>query len=191
MSITPKWAETYSPSEATRASWIPLDMSTITNYPSSGRGKMAQLNYIVGYDGGVPGVSASNPMYVSVTNPVTLSGVISADLIEIENVNIHSTVSSIPIQPSLVQYKSQTITAINSAVIVFTPVVNNLEVYNNDPTLTIYMNYGSTTFGVLTSQGLPLQGLSYYSIDRDVSTITLGNPNISSVDVRVFGHYRS
>jgi hypothetical protein len=48
MSITPKWSDSYSPAEASRGCWIPLDMSTESAYPSSGRGRYAQIVYMAG-----------------------------------------------------------------------------------------------------------------------------------------------
>jgi len=48
MSINPIWNLEHSVSEAERGKFIPLDMSTTTAYPSSGRGKFAILVYDVG-----------------------------------------------------------------------------------------------------------------------------------------------
>lgn len=61
MSIQPQWGHGFAVAEATRGSWTPLDMSTITDYPSSGRGKFAQLVYQVGSE---TGSTSASPMYI-------------------------------------------------------------------------------------------------------------------------------
>ena len=48
MSINPLWGQEYAIAEGERGKFVPLDMSTISSYPSSGRGKFALLVYDVG-----------------------------------------------------------------------------------------------------------------------------------------------
>ena len=73
MSIKPQWAQGFGPSEATRGSWTPLDMSTITEYPSSGRGKFAMLTYQVGSETTSPSAASfidtaiANTTYIAST----------------------------------------------------------------------------------------------------------------------------
>lgn len=188
MSITPNWGQSFSPAAATRGSWTPLNMSTITAYPSSGEGKYAQLNYIVGMDSGSPGASSTNPTYVNVVNPVTLNGVISADLIEIENINVSSTVSAIPMLTNITTYELITLTSNSSSVITFSPKITLLEVFNDSDSNRAYLSFNTTTFANLTSQGLPILPSSYYSIEREVTQATIGST--ASTSVRIIGHRR-
>jgi len=188
MSITPKWADSYSPAEATRSSWVPLDMTTTTQYPSAGRGKMAQLNYIVGMDSSTPGASSSNPTYVNVVNPITLNGVISADLIEVDNLWFTTPVSASVLLPNSSVIASITLTPITSSVITFTPKIDTIEIFNNTSSAPAYVSFNTTTFVNLTSKGLPILEESYYSIDREITSVTVGTNGNS--DLRIIGHRR-
>ena len=184
MSMTPKWNERFSPAAATRGSWVPLDMSTVTEYPSSGEGRYAQIVY----DVGGTGLSASNPTYVNVVNPITLNGVISADLIEVENLWFTSPVSASIVLSNTSVVESITLIPITSSVITFSPKIETLEVFNNTGSSTVYLLFGTTTFANLTSKGLPILEESYYSIDRDITSVTVGSNG--TADLRIIGHRR-
>jgi len=184
MAITPIWGQPFPVAEATRGSWVPLDMSTESAYPSSGRGKYAQIVY----DIGGTGLSASNPTYVNVVNPVTLTGVISADIIEVENIWFTTPVSAHVLLPNTSVLESVVLTPTTSASITFSPKVETLEVFNNTGSSTVYLLFGTTTFANLTSKGLPILEESYYSIDRDITSVTVGSNG--NADLRIIGHRR-
>lgn len=71
---------------------------------------------------------------------------------------------------------------------VFNPPIILFELYNNSNN-TIYLTHNYTTFNTLTAQGLPIASKSFYSMDRTISTLTIGA--ILSSEVRMFGHYKS
>ncbi len=76
--------KSFAPSEATRGQWVPLDMTTLS--PSySGRGKYAVLTYNIG----------SELLSAVITEPISLKGVISADLIEVDNIWFTNPISAI------------------------------------------------------------------------------------------------
>lgn len=48
MAIDPQFEKGYSPLIADEGSFVPLNLSTLTEYPSSGEGKFARLVYVMG-----------------------------------------------------------------------------------------------------------------------------------------------
>jgi len=82
------WNQSYSPAEAERSKFIPLDTSTISSYPLSGRGKNAVLTYQVGSESGS---TSAAPTYIT---PVL------SNLTEIKSIVLSNyTVTSINFNP--------------------------------------------------------------------------------------------
>jgi hypothetical protein len=184
---TPIWEQSYAPAEATRGMFIPLDMSDTATYPLTGRGKYAQLTYDVG-GAGSPG---QPPISAVITQPVSINGVISADLIEIDNLFFTSPISSHVTQIDLINksiYQNLTLTANTSSNIIYSPIINLLEVFNDDTNNKIYLAFETMTFAQLTSQGLAILPEVYYSIERDIAQVTIGT--VKGAAVRVIGHKR-
>jgi hypothetical protein len=248
------FCKSYPISDAERGKFVVLDPTTLPGYCSAdaagftARGRYALLTYLMGQAGTLSAV---------ITEPVALQGVISADLIQIENVNVSSlisaacynpldlglpaqirpiyvTVSGIedPITVSTIQnvvtaklidtvinvssepieyiqtivnpvttvallgnttqVMSQTIANGDSAIITFTPPVEFVELLNMTPNKDVYFGYDTgVSFAALTSTGLLIAGEAYYSIERTISDLVIGNPTDTNVDLRVYGHYRS
>jgi hypothetical protein len=182
------FSQGYAPAQSENGKFVVIDSSTITNLPSTSQGRYAVLTYQVGTATTSPGASSSNPTYVNVVNPVTLNGVISADLIEIENVNISSTVSSIELLPNYVVASALSISN-NISSIIFSPNIIMFEIFNYDPINTVFLSFSNITqVAILTARGMPILGESYYSISKNISQVVVGSDK--TADVRIFGHYR-
>ena len=163
MSINPVWGETYSISEAERGRFVPLDMSTTTQYPTSGRGKFALLTYDVG------------------TNSTAISS----------SGGISTAVTVISTAPTLVNttqnYSNNTFTTVVST-ITFNPIIQNIEIFNKSGNYA-YISWNAIGFSALTSTGLPIPNGSYYNLDRSISAMYIGAEGANS-DIRIFGHYK-
>lgn len=59
------WTQSYSPAEAERGKFVPIDSTTITDYPSAGRGKYALLTYSVTSSGSPMITETSNTSYAN------------------------------------------------------------------------------------------------------------------------------
>lgn len=186
---TPLWDVSYSPSEASRGVFVPLDMST-TTYPATGRGKYAQIVYDVGGAGSV----GQPPLSAVIVSPITLNGVISADLIEVDNLWFTTPVSAhvthVDLSNAIIN-NSQVIVAGTSAVVVFSPVVQYIEIYNKNSNDTLQLSYDVTdTFNDVVVWGLPIEGETYYAMERDVTSLILTNNTSNPISATIFGHYR-
>jgi len=78
MAATPEFDKRYGPAEATRGSWVPLDSSTISNYPtgdstSISRGRYAQLTYIMGSEPGALNISLSGGTVILPVSTVNIN----------------------------------------------------------------------------------------------------------------------
>lgn len=73
----------------------------------------------------------------------------------------------------------------------FGATVQTVEIFNMDSANTVYLSFNSTVASTISSVGLPIIAEGYYSIDRECQQVNIGNPNATSSDVRVIGHYRS
>ena len=194
MSLTPKWDKSFSPSEATRGSWTPLDTSSSTEYPSSGRGKYAQLNYIVGSEPGALNLALSGgnvilPVSsVNINEPLEIMNSPGLDFV----VTSQQTLSTYEIRPDTTSYQTTSIAPTSVSTILFTPKVVTVEVFNNDQNIPAYVNFNSSALATVSSQGLPILPESFYSVDRETTRMYIGNANAStSIDVRIIGHYRN
>jgi len=152
------WDQAYPPQMAANGSFAPLDMSTITEYPTAGDGRYAVLSYVV--------------------NPISLTWDTSGEPVQ-----------SIPVrEDDNTEYSfnfTNSLTTIN-----FNPSISFLEVFNNDNSNKVYIRFYSTTsVSAISAIGLPILAQSYYSIERDITTLTVGT-NLTATDIRVFGHYR-
>jgi hypothetical protein len=207
------WDQAYPIAEAERSKFVPIDTSTLTNYPSSGRGKHAVITYNMGSDPGAPGASSSNPSFVSLVDtdgePVTISENVGGTGVNAINVRIAESVttlsafqidatgvSGLDIQasikyPDTTVYQSVTVPANTLSTITFPRQMLVVETFNNSQDNTLYIGFNSTTLAVLSSTGLPIQPESFYSIDRMTTNIYLGNASSSPIDARVIGHYRN
>lgn len=208
MSIGVKWADSYSPAQATRSSWIPLDMSTVTAYPTAGSGKMAQLNYIVGMDSSTPGASSTSPSYVQIVDAegdaVTVSNNGYLNVRIAESVTILSAfeidttgISGLQIRAE-VEYPDTSIYVSNGAILAnnvssynFGQNIQSIEIFNLESNNTVYMSYNTNNLNTISAVGMPILGESYYSMDREGQYVYIANPNGTPSDVRVVGHYRA
>lgn len=162
MSIDLLWGDSFAPAQAERGKFVPVDTSTITSlgYPATGAGKFALLTY------------ALNPTTISLSG-ASLSLSLTSVAISVGNTTQLSSVTLVSAVPQVIN---------------FTPMVNTVEILNNNSTKTVYLLWGSTTISVLTSQGMVLGGGAYYAIDRATTQLTLGSIE-DNINVRVFGHY--
>lgn len=160
---TVKWDKGYPVAEAERGKFVPIDTSTINDYPSGGRGKYAQLSYIVG-------------------------GNIEVDGIELGDVDIDVE----DFTPTNTVYANVTVPANDSIKVEFSSTARTVELFNNNDSTTVFVHFNSSTLATITSEGLPLQPEAFYSVDRHTNTFYIGNPDTNeSVDVRVIGHYKA
>jgi hypothetical protein len=236
MAVDVQFDKRFAPAEATRGQFVPIDSSTINNYPTGdseglSRGRYAQLNYIVGSEPGalnialsggtvilpVSTVNISEPVRVEnepgdrllVTTQEPLSTIITnqiigvalcagdiefatvavSNLAEISSIEINNFGDSLT---NTTQVCSQTVAAQSSAVVNFSPTINFLEIYNRDTNDNVYVAYdASLTYAQINARGIPIEGEAYFSIDREISTLIVTNPDTASVDVSIFGHYRA
>jgi hypothetical protein len=170
---SPIIADSYAPAEAERGKYVVLDMSTITDYPSSGRGKYAMLTYNVS----PVTLSISGGLNIGgITSPVTVTNVASAALYTTQTLPTSNYIWSGTYNTSA--------TVINSII----PVAKTFEVYNKSVN-TAYLLFSNTTdINVLTAVGLPINSGSFYSIQREVNVFSIGCDGDTS-DLRIFGHY--
>ena len=219
----------YAPAEAERGKYVPVD--NITGYVSGdnvsvSRGRYAILTYNMGGDTAAPGNSSVNPIYVNVTNPINIVQPISAEIINVAQMTVYDTVSSMCYNPidlggrpmitpiwvsgntlisnttaspipvtftdvtvNTVQLCSISIGANASSVISFSPEIKFLEIYNTSVKNTVYIYYDSITYSQLIAKGLPITSEAYYSIEKAIDMLVIGNPNATTTDLRIFGHY--
>lgn len=194
MPINVKWDEAYAPAEATRGSWVPLDMSTVSAYPvSAGRGRYAQLVYDVGGAGSLAGGTVS----AIIIEPVTINGVISADIIEVENIWFTTPLSSHITQIDLANTTINNSRVINvgaSSVVVFAHNIEFMEIYNKNTKVNnvIQLSYNvGDTYNNVVAWGLPIEPESYYSVQRSISAVVLVNNSANPVSAIILGHYRA
>jgi len=213
---TVKWDQSFSPAEASRGSWIPIDSSTLTELPSTSRGRYAQITYNIGSDPGSPGAVSGNPSFVSIVDDTGAAATITEDiaapggLVNALNVRIAESVttlsalsidatgiSGLAIQasvkyPDTTIYESVSIAPTSISTIDFGRPMLDVEFYNTDPSLSVYVGFNSVSLATLSAEALPLTPESYYSIAREGRRAYIGNVDASnSVDVRVIGHYRN
>ena len=171
----------FSPAEATRGQFVPIDTSTLTGYPTGdsqglARGRYAQLNYIVGSEAGALNIALSGGTVI----------------LPVSTVNITTPVDTIEQLPDRTEYVSVAVPATAVGTFTFAQEVNLVEVYNNDSALNIYVGFNNVALGTLSAQAMPLQPDSFYSVERDTTNVYIGNVDpANSVDVRVVGHYRA
>ena len=177
-----KFDQTYSPAEATRGSWAPIDGSTISLSPSS-RGRYAQLNYIVGAEEGALSLSLSGSTVVLPVSTINID-----EPLRIEN-EPGDTIAVTKEVPNSVYNESLTLSANHTKVINFASSIMTIEIYNNSNNSIYYLPY-STTTATVSTDGLPITSKTYYSIDRTIDDITLLNDNAANTNVRILGHYK-
>jgi len=198
----------FSPAEATRGSWVPIDGSTIAGgIPSASRGRYTQLNYIVGSEPGALSLALSGGTVILPVSSVNISEPLAIENKEVLGVpvpleveittsiplTVSNTVSTTNIDyPNDTQIESTTIAANASAVITFSPEVNNLEIYNKDVNNAVYLSYNTgLAYNTVNNLGLPIEAEAFYSIDRTISGLVITNPNGTTTAVSIFGHYKA
>jgi hypothetical protein len=211
-----KWDQAYPIAEAERSKFIPIDTSTITDYPSAGRGKHAVLTYNIGSDPGAPGADPLNPSYiqlvdddgeaVTITENITdpyggsvnaLNVRIAESVTTLSAFQIDATgISGLDIQasikyPNATYYKPVTINPASIATITFDRQVLVVEAFNRSQTNEVYLAFDNMDLGTLSAAGMPIDTESFYSIDRMTTNVYIGNASDETIDVRVVGHYRN
>ena len=175
----------FSPAEATRGSWVPLDSSTITDLPSSSRGRYAQLSYIMGSEPGSLSVALSGGTVILPVSTVNITEPVQVENYPGDALDVTVTV------PDTVYVESLTLSASETQSITFGSTILTIEIYNNSGANTIYYLPYLTTGATVSADGLPITNRTYYSMDRDIDSITLFNGGSTNTDVRVLGHYRA
>jgi len=176
-----------APAEATRGQWAKVDMSTMSlNYPASGRGKYAQLNYIIGSEPGSLNLALSGGTVilpvstVNINEPVSVENVagdtlavtisssipISAVFTGQSQVILVSAADTIPVEQVLPTTTAKFASSYDTGVLyhITFPTTKLIEVANagltGDNSITIaYVYFGSSASpGDPTADGLPLRG---------------------------------
>ena len=148
-------------------------------------------------------VTLTQPISVhSIEEPVTLVQPISVHSIEepvtlvqpVEVKNETNGVLDVNQQPlNASDYQSLTISATSKRTATFTSAIDLLEVFNNSTDgIEIYLSFSDKTLTWIATNGMVIPAQTFYSIERNVTEIYIGNNNDSNpVDVRVVGHYRA
>jgi len=144
--------ESYPSAEAERGKFVPIDISTLSGYPSGGRGKYAVLVYNVGTATGSGG-----------TTQTQAAGGPGAGQ---NSGTITQAVSTFTFSPAVQQIELQNVAGSNAWFLV-----------NNVP----------SDAGTLSSTGLLLTFSSYYTLEKQVTSVSLYSELTS--DVRIIGHY--
>jgi len=211
------WDKAYPVSEAERAKFVEIDRTTLTDYPSSGRGKWAVVTYNVGSESTSPGASASNPSYVRlvdgnsnllgditqvtdtmhggyvnalnvrITESVTTLSAFQIDATGVSGLDIQASLK----YPDTTIYESVTIAPTSMVTIDFGRKVLNVEAFNTDITNPVYISFNSMDLPTLTATAMPMLPEGFYSIDRQTQYVYVANASVSAIDVRVVGHYRN
>lgn len=200
--ITPVLTASYTPAEAERGKFTVVDMSTIAGYEalSGSQGFRGQRYAVL--------VKLVEPIALS-SGSITLSaGSITANVcsIGVNNWNdlINETYSGTALSAnvSIDNWPVDILTLPNETYIasdMYGPTATHfafstaaplrmLEIFNTSGN-TAYLLLSTATFDSLTAKGIPLLQSSFYSIEREITEITLGADGIDS-DLRVIGHYR-
>lgn len=180
---TPVWGQTYPVSEAERGRLVPLDMSSVSAYPVSGRGKFAVLTYTV------------NPISISSLS-LSMTGIDSIGTLGSVLSPVSAYILTSPISAVVMSQAANTMYVASSSygpvatVIDIGQTFKFIEVFNNTAAVAYFMA-STVDFSQLTSQGLPvLSGPgTFYSLDREVASFTVGAVS-SGTDLRIFAHYR-
>jgi len=178
------FTRTYSPAECTRGSWAPIDSSTLVGLPSASRGRYTQLNYIIGSEPGALSLALSGGNVILPVSSVNID-----EPLQIENDPLQDFVVTENYKDTTV-YSSIVVPATSVATVNFAPSITLLEIFNTNDTLPVYVGFNNVGLSTLSAQALPLLAESYYSIEREISTVYVGNTDASNnIDVRVIGHY--
>ena len=184
----------FSPAESTRGSWAPIMGSTLSGgLPSASRGRYAQLSYIVGSEPGALSLALSGGNIILPVSSVNIS-----EPVRIENepgdrlnVTIQNPICSVAVLANTTVYNSVTIGPESVSIINFSTNIILLEIFNNDTSLPIYLGFNNEPIETLSGNALPVTPETYYSIERDIAVVYIGNADVTeSIDVRVVGHYK-
>ena len=164
MTIQADFSKAFSPSLAESGKFVALDSSTIPNYPST----------YTNSDGltGIPTMGRVALLTYSIggdTSGTILSGGLPNNTTEILS----------------------TFSANTSGTISFNPAVTLMEISNRSAG-SIYLTYANpptTNFATLTANGLVIAKDAFYSIERTVTSITIGS--VAGGNVVIFGHYKA
>lgn len=179
----------YSPAEATRGSWAPIDSTTLSGLTATSRGKYAQLNYIVGSEAGALNLALSGGSVILPVSTVSINEPLS--VINNTGTRLAVNVCAENLSTNTTQICSQTIAANSNVTIAFSPTVTFLEIYNKDASNELYIAYDSTlSDATVSARGIPIEAEGYYAIDRSTSNLKIVNTAATTTDVRVFGHAR-
>lgn len=191
MTVQVDFDRRFSPAEATRGQYVPIVSSTLTNYTTGdaqgiARGRYAQLNYIVGSEPGALNIALSGGTVilpvsaVNISEPLQVENTPGQDFVVTQNYVDTTTYSSVNVPSTGV------------ATINFAPAITLLEIFNNDTVLPVFVGFNNVGLSTLSAQALPVVAETFYSIDRTVSTVYIGNADSSSsIDVRVIGHRKA
>lgn len=196
---TVNFRQRFSPSEATRGMYAPINTSTLNQYTTGdsvgvSRGRYATLNYIIGSEPGALNIALSGGTVilpvstVNINEPLSVENVAGGRL----DVTTQTSISTISIPVDTTYYGSLTIPPTSLSAVNFTPNVTLVEVFNTNISVLAYVGFNSVSLNTLSAQGLPILGETYYSIERDTSTVYVGNASTSTpIDVRVIGHRKA
>ena len=194
---TVDFGERFSPAEATRGQFVPIDSSSLVGYPSGdsggvARGRYAELSYIVGSEPGALNIALSGGNVILPVSSVNIN-----EPLQIENepggsiaVTVLNTVTAANTLVDTTIYESINVAPTSISTVTFSPNVNVVEIYNNELTLKTYVGFNNVAIQTLSAQALPIEPESFYSIERKTTTLYVGNADASeTLDIRVIGHY--
>ena len=167
-----QWGNRFAPAEATRGQFIPISIPSLTadGVPfsdlSGSRGKYAVLTHIVGNTG---------MLSAQVTNPVSLQGIISCDLVEVDNIWFSNPISSNVVQ-------SIPISAI---------VIGTVPVRIGNQTLSVSTAEPNTTYTFSSSVSTgALHQVTFPQVTKSIEVVNYGftaNTNIATTFVLLSG----
>ena len=164
MTIQADFSIPYSPSQSEDAKFVVLNSSTLPNYPST------------------------------YTNSYTGSAIPTSGRVAILTYNVGSDNSGTVLSGGLPNTTTEnllTFSTNSSGTIDFTPAVTLMEVSNRSAG-SIYLTYATpptTDFVTLTAAGLVIAKDAFYSIERTITSVTIGS--VAGGNVVVFGHYKA
>jgi hypothetical protein len=100
-----------------------------------------------------------------------------------------SSATIVQTKPNTTKRYSQTIAAYSSSVVTIAPAAEVVEIFNNSAN-SVYLSFiASDTYSDVINYGLVISAATFYSIDRQTSTLTLATSAATSSDVRIITHY--
>ena len=91
--------------------------------------------------------------------------------------------------PDANEVHSLTIAPTAVSAVAFTNPSSLIEIYNNSSGNNVYLYYAATDYVTLSAQGMIIEPGTYFSIEREATSIWVGADGPTSTDIRIFSHY--